>query len=290
MSSLKNLAWLAICHPLLWAQPRELAPLLPADTQEERPVREALLSGDIARARSLVDAQDPARRTLWKGILAVTQNDPALAIRTLRRADHPKVLGVAYYLARQHLLFRDQMKRAIQQDPADFGPYYYLGRHYDSDVDNLNEAIRWYRLALEKNPQFSSTRAHLGNCLERMGKVEEAKAEYLASSTVSLSMIGLARLSMAAGNTDDARKFIDQAVSLDPVNASALKLQSKIYARLGRLRDAASALERAISIDSRDPSLRYQLGHAYRLLGESVKAMAAFDEYERLRKIYGSQP
>lgn len=287
---MKNLVWIVICCPLLWAQPRELAPLLPADTREERSIREAFLAGDVARARFLIDWQDPARRTLWRGILAITQNDPTLAIRTLRMADYPKALGVAYYIAHQYLLFRDQMKRAIQQDPADFGPYYYLGRHYDSDVDTLDEAIRWYRLALEKNPQFVATRAHFGNCLERMGKLEEAETEYLASSTVSLSLIGLARLRLSAGNLAATREYIDQAVSLNPRDIAALKLQSRIYERLGRLHDAAHALERAITIDSRDSSLRYQLGHTYRLLNESSKAKSAFGEYERLQKIYGSQP
>lgn len=288
---MKLLVWLAVffCAPIR-AQQRDLIPLLPAGIREERPIRDALLSGNVTRARSLVESLDSPRRMLWKGILAITQDEPTLAIRALRTVDHPKILGVAYYLAHQHLLFRDQMKRAIEQDPADFGSYYYLGRHYDSDVDDLEEAMRLYRLALKKNPQFSGIRAYLGNCLERRGRLQEAEAEYLASPNVALSLIGLARLRLSTDNLAAAREFIDRAIALDPRDASALKVQSRIYARAGRLHDAAEVLERAIALDSRDASLRYQLGYTYRLLGDSTRAAAAFHEYEHLQKIYGSQP
>jgi tetratricopeptide (TPR) repeat protein len=287
----KLLVWLVVlsCAPLR-AQQRDLIPLLPAEIRDERPIRDALLSGNVTRTRLLVESLDPPRRTLWKGILAITQKEPTSAIRVLRAVDHPKILGVAYYLAHQYLLFRDQMKRAIEQDPADFGSYYYLGRHYDSDVDDLEEAMRLYRLALEKNPQFSAIRAYLGNCLERRGRLQEAEAEYLASSNVALSMIGLARLRLSTDNLAAAREFIDRAIALDARDPSALKLQSRIYVRAGQLHNAAQALERAITLDSRDASLRYQLGYTYRLLGESTRAAAAFHEYERLQKIYGSQP
>lgn len=290
---MKLLAWLAaLSWAALWAQQRDLTPLLPADIrEEERPIREALLSGNVTRARLIVELLDPPpRRMLWKGILAITQDEPTSAIRALRTVDHPKILGVAYYLAHQHLLFRDQMKRAIEQDPADFGSYYYLGRHYDSDVDDLEEAMRWYRLALAKNPQFSGIRAYLGNCLERRGRLEEAEAEYLASPNVALSLIGLARLRLSTDNLTAAREFIDRAIALDARDASALKLKSRIYVREGRLHDAAEVLERAITLDSRDASLRYQLGYTYRRLGDSTRAAAAFHECERLQKIYGSQP
>jgi tetratricopeptide (TPR) repeat protein len=288
---LKLLVWLTVVScAALWAQRTDLIPLLPPETREERPIRDALLSGNITRAQLLVESLDPPRRPLWKGILAITRDEPTLAIRALRMVDHPKTLGVAYYLAHQHLLFRDQMKRAIEQDAADFGSYYYLGRHYDSDVDDLEEAVRLYRLALEKNPQFSATRAYLGNCLERMGRLQEAEAEYLASLNIALSLIGLARLRLSTDNLAAAHEFIDRAVALDARDASALKWQSRIYVRSGRLRDAAQSLERAIALDPRDASLRYQLGYTYRLLGESTRASGAFHEHERLQKIYGSQP
>ena len=152
------------------AQATDLAPLLPPPTSSTEAVRKAVLSGEISRAAALADPLPPPDRQLWRGILAILRNDPTTAIRTLRGGDHPKALGVAYYLARQYLLFREQMSQAMRRDPHDFGPYYYLGRHYDSDLDNAEEASRWFRLAVERNPSYMRAHAYLGSCLERLGQ------------------------------------------------------------------------------------------------------------------------
>ena len=162
---------LVVCHTIAFAQPTDLSPLLPAADTSTHAIRQAIQSGQISRAASLIATLDPLTRNLWQGILAITQNDAHRAIRSLRKADDPKALGVAYYLAGQHILFREQMAEAIRRDPADFGPYYYLGRHYDSDVDNADEAVRWFRLALERNEGYAAARSYLGNCLERLGRI-----------------------------------------------------------------------------------------------------------------------
>ncbi len=166
------------------------------------------------------------------------------AIRCLRKADYPKALGVAYYLAGQHILFREQMAEAIRRDPTDFGPYYYLGRHYDSDVDNAEEAARWLRLALERNEGFATARSHLGNCLERLGRTSEAEAEYKASSGVAQSQVGLARLRLAAGDARLALTFIRKAIEVDSRDVSALKLAARIYGTLDRPRESVGRLNR----------------------------------------------
>src|SRR3954466_14384739 len=135
-----------------FAQKLDLTPLLPVATPATQAIRDAVIAGEVAGAAHLAESLDPETRGLWRGILAIVRNDPTTAIRALRYAGQPKALGVAYYLARQHVLFRDQMKEAIRKDPSDFGPYYYLGRHYDSDVDDAEQGAHWFRGALNRNP------------------------------------------------------------------------------------------------------------------------------------------
>jgi tetratricopeptide (TPR) repeat protein len=166
---------LVVCHTFTFAQPIDLSPLLPAPDTSTQAIREALQSGQVWRASALLASLDPSNRYLWEGILAITQNDAHKAIRSLRKADNPKALGVAYYLAGQHLLFRDKMLEAIRRDPTDFGPYYYLGRHYDSDVDNAAEAVRWLRLSLQRKGDYAVAHSYLGNCLERLGRIQRLK-------------------------------------------------------------------------------------------------------------------
>src|SRR5262249_39950660 len=218
------------------------------------------------------------------------RNDSTAAIRALRHAGEPKALGVAYYLARQHLLFRDQMAEAIRKDAADFGPYYYLGRHYDSDLDDAEEAARWFREALKRNPNYARARSYLGACLERLGRAAEAEAAYSESAGLPASQLGLARLALAAGDSAAAQSFVEKALAGDPGDSAALKVAARVYTTLNRPRDAARVLESAAALSPRDASTQYQLYRVWQSLGNATKAAAALNEFERLRSVYGLQP
>jgi tetratricopeptide (TPR) repeat protein len=279
-----------MCCAAAFAEAPELTPLLPAATPETQAIREAVLAGDARRAARMVESLDPRTRLVWRGILAIAGNDSRTAIRALRRTDEPKLLGVAYYLARQYLLFRDQMVEAIRRNPDDFGPYYYLARHYGSDLDNCEEAVRWFREAVSRNPSFEPARAHLGNCLEILGRADEAEAEYRAAGARPQSQLGLARLRLAAGDAAGALPLVEKAQAGDPLNAAAAKLAARVYSALNRPRDSIRSLETAAVLAPRDAATQYQLYRAYQSLGDSVKAASALREFERLRAVYGLQP
>ncbi len=272
------------------AQTLDLSPLLPSPTPETQAISDALLSGNVPRAGVLMNELPPGSRDLWLGILAIAENDSTRAIRFLRRTDNPKALGVAYYLARQHLLFRQQMEKAIRLHPSDFGPYYYLGRHYDTDVDNPEEAARWFRQALERNPDHLRSRAYLGSCLERLGRSSEAEAAYVASAGTAESQLGLARLRLASGDAHAALQHVQKAIALDSRSAKAQKLAARIYLSLGRSQEAAGALESAARLAPQDAAIHYQLYRTWQNLGQQAKAAAALKDFERIRAIYGIQP
>lgn len=278
---------LVVCHTIGSAQPTDLSPLWPPADKSTDAIRQAIQSGRMEQAAELLRSLDQPERNLWQGIMAITQNDANGAIRALRKADCPKALGVAYYLAGQQVLFREQMAEAIRRDPADFGPYYYLGRHYDSDVDNADEAVRWFRLALERNDGYAPARSHLGNCLERLGRTAEAEAAYKASLSLAQSQVGLARLRLATGDARLALTFVLKAMALDPRDVSALKLAARVYGVLDRPKDAVAVLESAALLAPRDASIRYQLSRVYQSAGDAMKSAAALRDFERLRAIYG---
>ena len=281
---------LVVCHTCAVAQPQDVTPLLPAPTAANSAIRQAVIAGDVTRANQLASLEPGPAGGIWRGILAILRNDAPGAIRILRQLDEPKALGVAYYLARQQLLFRDQMAEAIRRNPADFAPYYYLGRHYDADVNNPEEAARWFRLALERNPANDRARAFLGGCLERIGNTGEAAAEYAATPSMPQSQAGLARLRLAAGDAAAALPFAERAMRLDPKDAAAAKLAARIYTELKRPREALRALEIAAGLAPTDATVRYQLFRLYQAAGDPQKATAAREEFRRLQDIYGIQP
>ena len=273
-----------------FAQVPELIPLLPAPTPATQAIREALLSGEPDRATGAAESLDPSVRPLWLGILAIMRHDPNKAIRILRHTGEAKALGVAYYVAGQYLLFRVQMAEAIRHNPDDFGPYYYLGRHYDTELDNPEEAARWLRKALERNPGYVQAQSFLGSCLERLGRTGEAEEAYQSSATLPRSQIGLARLRLAAGDSASALAMTEKALSTNPRELAGQKLAARIYAERDRPRDSLRALENAAKLAPREASIQYQIYRTCRSLGESAKAADALREFEHLRAIYGLQP
>lgn len=276
-----------------WAETPDLAPLLPARSPSNAAVMGAVQAGDVSRAVELTGAlTDPDEQRLWRGVLAILKNDPVTAIRTLRSGgpQHAKALGVAYYLARQYLLFRDQMADAMRLNAGDFGPYYFLGRHYDSEMDNCAEAARWFGEALERNPAYARARAHLGSCLERLGRGPEAEQAYRASLGLPLSQLGLARLKQAAGATQEALIWTEKALAAEPGDVAGQRFAAKLYEALAKPGEAIAALERAAQAAPNDAALHYQLHRLYRSVGNAPKAKAELQEFERVRAIYGAQP
>lgn len=299
MATMAALMMMIIAAAARAAETPDLTPLLPAarNNGSNAAVVQAVQSGDVARAARLTgELADADEQRLWRGILAILGNDPVTAIRTLRSGgarqsqSHAKALGVAYYLARQYLLFRDQMAEAMRVDPGDFGPYYFLGRHYDADLDNCEEAARWFGEALARNPGYARARAHLGSCLERLDRGAEAEQAYRATAGLPLSMLGLARLKQAAGETKEALGWVEKALAAEPGDAAGQRLAARLYESLGRPREAITALERAAVATPNDAALHYQLHRLHRAGGNAAKAKAELQEFERLRAIYGVQP
>ena len=286
----RRLMLLVVCHSIAAGQPVDLTPLLPIPEPGTQELRRAVLAGDLARAETLAARLTDKDRVLWRGIVEIVRNEPVKAIRVLSSSGHFKALGVAYYLVRQQVLFRQQMAEAIRVVPGDFGPYYYLGRHYYSDADDAEEAAKWFRLALERKPEYARARYFLGNCLERLRKYSEAEKEYAASLAVPQSLAGIARLRLLAEDGAGALRYTQKAIEADPRDPGIAKLAAKVYGALDRPEDALLALETAARLAPRDSGVQYQLWRAYKARGLAEKGAAALREFERLRVIYGATP
>lgn len=214
----------------------------------------------------------------------------ASTIRELRKAGDPERLGLAYYQAGQHLLFRDQMAEAIRLNPSAVMPYYYLARHYQADVGNYQEAIEWFLKALRQNPDFAPAHAYLGVCLEHLGRPAEAEKQYRAAPNHPESQLGLARLRLEAGDANSALDFVQASLRSLPANAAGQKLAARIFTALNRPRDALQALESAAAATPWDAAIQYQIYRLSQSLEEKEKARHALAEFEKLRAVYGIQP
>jgi tetratricopeptide (TPR) repeat protein len=215
--------------------------------------------------------------------------DAYTTIRRLRSAEKQgrlppaerKSLGLAYYAAGQHLLFRRAMLDAIAADPGDPDPHFFLGRHYGSDVQDFGLAASYFRAAVERKASPDAM-AYLGHALEMQGERERALSLYrrVSDPCHAVAAAGLARL--GAASIDD----LSRCKTPHPVLAREL---AKMLSAQGRHAEAARRLEEALAREPTSASLVYQLYRAYRAAGDAANAANALALYRSLAAIYGGQ-
>lgn len=211
-------------------------------------------------------------------------------MRSAREADRreptaasSKALGMAYYAAGQHLLFRQKMLQAMAADSGDYEPHYLLGRHYDSDVEDFPKAAALFRAAVQRNPRHAPSHAYLGHALEMTGDgaardsyrraVELNACEPAALAGLArMAATTAARLSLCAGN-----------------DAFLLQAAARMLSAEGKHAEAADHLTRALTTDGSNAALAYQLHRAWVAAGDRAKAAEALAEYRRINAIYGGR-
>jgi Flp pilus assembly protein TadD len=286
--------------------------LMPPVTTDRNPrvarIRYALESNNFTLAQKEITelaASEPrsAEALFWNGYLQLRQGKYYEAIRELRRAEAVdsnvfvlKLLAVSYYGAHQEQLFLLKMRAAQQKDPADFAPYYYLGRYYDSDVSDFARAAEYFHQALTRRPDHSRSHYYLGHCYEVEQRPAQAEEEYRKAAESaerngareSLPYQGLARLRLSANHPADALPPARQAVEFGPHDAAAHKLLARVYSDLGRNSDAVAEWKISSQLDPTDASALYRLYRGYLALGQAEEARSTLARYRRTMSLYGS--
>jgi tetratricopeptide (TPR) repeat protein len=69
------------------------------------------------------------------------------------------------------------LRSMVEQNPADGFSRYGLAMEY-VNLGELPTAVEQFRLLLEHNPNYAAAYFHGGQTLEKLGRIEEAKAIY----------------------------------------------------------------------------------------------------------------
>jgi tetratricopeptide (TPR) repeat protein len=239
----------------------------------------------------------------WQGFLEVERHNYPDAVRSLRRAEALdtnapvlKLLGLSYYFLEQFRLFAFVMQEAIAKDPADFAPYYYLGRYYAStDVSDIDRATSYFQEALKRSPANYESRYYLGYCDESEGKLDDAEREYLRAMELAAASgerfappsQGMARLRLHQAKPAEALQFAIQAVKSSPDDAAGHIVLARAYAELHQKDRAAFEWERAVELSPTDATSLYRLYRTYLELGDTEKADRALAKYKSIVAVYG---
>jgi tetratricopeptide (TPR) repeat protein len=271
-------------------------------------IRKALESQDLSSAQGAIHELirlEPKNFEgfYWQGYLEVERHNYPDAVRFLRRAEALdnnapvlKLLGLSYYFLEQFHLFTFVMQEAIEKDPSDFAPYYYLGRYYAStDVIDFDRAISYFQEALKRRPVDYESRYYLGYCDESRVKLDDAEQEYMramelaaaSGARFALPIQGMARLRLHQAKPTEALQFAMQAVKSSPDDAAGHIVLARAYAELHQKDRAAFEWQRAVELSPTDPTPHYRLYRTYLELGYKEKADRAFAIYKSIVAVYG---
>ena len=242
---------------------------------------------------------DPAA-FYWLGLSRLKLREPVGAVQAFRGAEKLGLstavshegLALAYYDLNQFFLFEEQMKKAAALDPHDATPYFYLGLYRWTIRSDAAGALEFFNKALQLHPDDWKSLYQSGNCLEQMGKLTEARAQY--SKAIDLVQKnddpfgwpyqGMARL-LLDERPEAALDFAKKAVSLQPDEYSNHLILAKVYERLGNLPDAIREAEAATVRNPTDSTSRYALYKLYRQ-AEDPRAAQTLKTFQEIKSLY----
>ncbi len=180
------------------------------------------------------------------------------------------------------------LDRWARDKPYDARPYLWRAE-IDFRSEGQSSALLYdYREALKRDPSLAKAQFGLAETLRKEHQNAEADAEYTAYLALKpddpAGYVGAGRNALELGNAEDAARFLDRAVALDPKNAEAYKLKADIALRRNDDHGALAQLDQAIRLDPDDLQARYTRGMVLRRLGRAEEAKAEQDHANRLRE------
>jgi tetratricopeptide (TPR) repeat protein len=171
-------------------------------------------------------------------------------------------------------------ERAIAQMPDSVGARLEVGRSLGRTKRYArSEAV--LKQGLDQSPENARLWLELAFAYERRGDVEQAetagrKAVQLdPENPIALNFLGYLYADHER-HLDQSVPLIEKALSRDPGNPYYLDSLGWAYFRLGRLPEAAKALEQALSGGGREPEIYEHLGDVYRAQSRSGDAKTQY--------------
>lgn len=137
---------------------------------------------------------------------------------------------------------RMAIARAVALDPLNPRAYRAAGS-IDYAARRYVAAMVPLKRALELKPDITNAHAYIGASLFQLGKVKEARDEFLAEPHALFSLYGLAITEKRLGNAAAAEQAMGRLVN--ELGDNALYQQAQVLAQWGKIDEAITTLERA---------------------------------------------
>jgi tetratricopeptide (TPR) repeat protein len=207
----------------------------------------------------------------------------------LKNVESHKILGRNLMIIGRFDAAQVEFEQAIRYQPDSVESHYNLGKLH-SIQDNWEPARTAFEAALRLDPSYVEALDGLGFALEALGDDAGAVAKYQEAIRLNQARGGqfaAAHVNLSAyfnrtGDPATALEYARQAIALDPKSDRAWFQKAKADEREGRLNDAVSALNTAISYNPRASSYYYVLAGVYRQLGWTEDSRKALEQFKKL--------
>jgi tetratricopeptide (TPR) repeat protein len=144
-----------------------------------------------------------------------------------------------------------------------------------------DEAMSYYRKALEINPNHAKSHINYGLLLSNTGRIDEAMAHYLKALEHSSDIEAhnnLGTLLAKRGRTDEAAVHFLKALEINPNYGDAHYNFGFMLANMGRTDEAMAHFLKALEINPSDGAAHFTLGTLLANMGRTDDAIAHFQK------------
>ncbi len=194
--------------------------------------------------------------------------------------------GILYYLGRLDFQGQDYKGAVENLNKASSHPPYpdtafYLGLAY-LKLGSNQDAEKWFKKAIELNPEDSRADYELATLYRKEGRQEEANQAFLRSKENRTQSYKQSQLKwecaqeLDRGPGESTASICEQLY--DPNDAKALTALGILYGQHGELEKALKPLQRAAELDPRSPQMQYNLALTYFQLKRFEDARRSLEE------------
>ncbi|MFK7798623.1 MAG: tetratricopeptide repeat protein [Aureispira sp.] len=176
----------------------------------------------------------------------------------------------------------DLADEAIKAFPQEAFGYYYMAEALFFQVE-LDEAIYYYGLAVERAEDNPDYKARLALMHSKIGEEEKAKQIYKAVISQhdkhTASLVALGVYASNDGQAEEALEYLNRAVAAQADYEDAYRVRAIIHNTLGNYEDALQDLERALEQNPNDSQLWLQKIKLLDNVNLFAEAAQAFEDW-----------
>lgn len=248
---------------------------------------------EAALAIFLVSHGDHAEAWQLRGVLALEDGQPAVALDHLRRAldidpgyaeAHMNLANALVDLGRTAEAL-PEFRAAIRLAPQLAMAHNSLGLAFQR-LGQWRAAAASYQRAIARRPDYPEAWTNLGNAQRALGNLQEAIAAHRRSLALrpdyAAAHVNLGAALRAAGRLHEALDVLEAARTRGATGAATHYNLGVVLSDLGRLEEARDALRQALVLDATSAPSYYALGNVLRDLGALAEGVEAFRAAVRL--------